>query len=431
MSGCCAAGKVKKLVFAFVSLDAIPLEPWFRKARERRAGSRCSSWTRGCSSGASRPPPSACPSCRPAGLGTDLAELGGLRHVTSPYDDGEVLIAMPALKLDAALLHVNRADHRGNVQLLGPDVYYDEWFARASDRTYVSCEELVPAMEDAYPADAQASIVERCFISGVVEIPGGAHPSSMPRLWLGREAFKAYAGAAEGPGRLGAVASRFVGANEADYLPHTAAWRRCGLPPADILMSDISLAELCIMACAEAFRGNGEVVATGVGPVPRLAAGLAKATHTPELMMTDGEAYLVEQPVPLGPRAYDARKTAGYLPFSRFFDAAVGAGGVTPWLPRPRSTASADQPFPHGRHPCPAEDPDAGVRGFPGNTICHPNSFSFPAHSPRVFVGARSIWFRASATTRRGAWRAETIPTWTSGGSSPTCVMDFGGPIMR
>jgi glutaconate CoA-transferase, subunit B len=65
-------------------------------------------------------------------------------------------------------------------------------------------------------------------------------------------------------------------------------------------MTDITLAELCIAACSEAFRGNGEIVATGVGPVPRLAASLAKLTHSPELMMTDGEAYLVEQTVQSG-----------------------------------------------------------------------------------------------------------------------------------
>lgn len=82
------------------------------------------------------------------GLGTDLAELGGLKTVQSPYADGEVLIAMPALKLDAALLHVNRSDWRGNVHIFGPDAYYDEWFARAAAKTYVSCEELVDRMED-------------------------------------------------------------------------------------------------------------------------------------------------------------------------------------------------------------------------------------------------------------------------------------------
>ena len=168
----CAAGKVKKLVFAFVSLDAIPLEPWFRKAREAgqievlELDEGMFQW--GLKAAAFGLPflPTR------VGLGTDLAELGGLKTVQSPYADGEVLIAMPALKLDAALLHVNRSDWRGNIHAFGPDVYYDEWFARAAAKTYVSCEELVDRMEDHYPAEAQANIVERAFISGVTEIPG-------------------------------------------------------------------------------------------------------------------------------------------------------------------------------------------------------------------------------------------------------------------
>lgn len=220
----CAAGKVRKLVFAFVSLDAIPLEPWFRKARE--AGSievleldeGMFQW--GLKAAAFGLPflPTR------VGLGTDLAELGGLKTVQSPYDDGpdgggETLIAMPALKLDAALLHVNRSDWRGNVQVFGPDVYYDEWFARAAARTYVSCEELVDRMEDHYPGDAQANIVERAFISGVTEIPCGAHPSSMPPHYgWDMKAFKVYTDAAKEPGVWTEVAERFVGKSEADYL---------------------------------------------------------------------------------------------------------------------------------------------------------------------------------------------------------------------
>jgi glutaconate CoA-transferase, subunit A len=215
----CAAGKVRKLVFAFVSLDAIPLEPWFRKAREAGAievlelDEGMFQW--GLKAAAFGLPflPTR------VGLGTDLAELGGLRHVQSPYDDGEVLIAMPALKLDAALLHVNRSDWRGNVQLLGADVYYDEWFAKAAAKTYVSCEELVDKMEDHYPDQAQANVFERCFVSGVTHIPCGAHPSSMPPLYgPDMKAFKAYADAARDPGEWDAVAARFVGGGEAAYL---------------------------------------------------------------------------------------------------------------------------------------------------------------------------------------------------------------------
>ncbi|GAB5487253.1 MAG: CoA transferase subunit A [Parasphingorhabdus sp.] len=215
----CAAGKVKKLVFAFVSLDAIPLEPWFRKVREAgqidvlEVDEGMFQW--GLKAAAFGLPflPTR------VGLGTDLAELGGLKTVQSPYDDGETLIAMPALKLDAALLHVNRCDHRGNVQLLGPDFYYDEWFAKAADKTYLSCEELVDKMEDHYHDDAAANIFERCFVSGVTEIACGAHPSSMPPLYgPDMKAFKSYAGAAKDPGDWNAVAEQFVGNSEDEYL---------------------------------------------------------------------------------------------------------------------------------------------------------------------------------------------------------------------
>ena len=215
----CAAGKVKKLVFAFVSLDAIPLEPWFRKAREAgeievlELDEGMFQW--GLKAAAFQLPflPTR------VGLGTDLPELGGLKTVQSPYDDGEVLLAMPALKLDAALIHVNRCDHRGNVQALGPDTYYDEWFAKAAEECFASCEELVPAMEEAWPGDAQANIVERCFITGVTEAKGGAHPTSMPPLYgPDMAALKAYAGAAKEPGDWSAVADDFVGPDEAGYL---------------------------------------------------------------------------------------------------------------------------------------------------------------------------------------------------------------------
>ncbi len=222
----CAAGKVKKLVFAFVSLDAIPLEPWFRKARETgqidvlELDEGMFQW--GLKAAAFGLPflPTR------VGLGTDLAALGGLKTVQSPYADGETLIAMPALKLDAALLHVNRSDWRGNVQLFGADVYYDEWFAKAAAKTYVSCEELVDRMEDYYPADAQANIFERCFVTGVVEIPAGAHPSAMPPIYgPDMKALKAYADAAREPGDWNAAAVQFVGAGWGCRRSYRREWR--------------------------------------------------------------------------------------------------------------------------------------------------------------------------------------------------------------
>jgi glutaconate CoA-transferase subunit B len=194
-------------------------------------------------------------------------------------------------------------------------------------------------------------------------------------------------------------------------------------------MSEVTLTELCIFACSEAFRNNGEIVATGVGPVPRLAASLAKLTHSPELMMTDGEAYLVEQPVPLGPRKYEDRKPAGYLPFSRFFDSAVWTGRrhamVTPTqLDR---FGQINLSYMGGTYQQPKTQM-LGVRGFPGNTIYHTNSFFFPAHSARVFVPGE-----VDMISGVGYNPAKRVPGGNYSGVdlrvivTNLCVMDFGG----
>lgn len=190
-----------------------------------------------------------------------------------------------------------------------------------------------------------------------------------------------------------------------------------------------TLAELCIVACSEAFRGNGEIIATGVGPVPRLAAGLAKLTHSSELMMTDGEAYLVEDPVPLGPRGYDDRKPAGYLPFSRFFDSAVWTGRrhamVTPTQIDRFGQINLSQMG--GTHKQPKTQM-LGVRGFPGNTIYHPNSFFFPAHGPRVFVEGEvdmvsGVGYNPAKRIAGGNYTAVDLRLIVTN----LCVMDFGG----
>jgi glutaconate CoA-transferase subunit B len=192
---------------------------------------------------------------------------------------------------------------------------------------------------------------------------------------------------------------------------------------------DFTLAELTIAACAEALRGNGEVIATGIGPVPRIAAGLAKLTHSPELMMTDGEAFLVEEPVPLGPRGYDDRKAAGYLPFSRFFDSAVWTGRrhamVTPT--QVDRFGQTNLSFLGGTHDKPKVQM-LGVRGFPGNSIYHTNSMFIPAHSKRVFVEGE-----VDMVSSVGYNPARRVPGANFSGVdlrliiTNLCVMDFGG----
>lgn len=194
-------------------------------------------------------------------------------------------------------------------------------------------------------------------------------------------------------------------------------------------MNGVTLAELCIFACSEAFRTHREQVATGIGPVPRIGAGLAKLTHSPGLMMTDGEAYLVEEPVPLGARGDFKPKFAGHLPFSRFFDSAVWTGRrhamVTPTQIDRFGQTNLSQLGGTHRQP---KTQMLGVRGFPGNSIYHANSMFIPAHSARVFVEAE-----VDMVSSAGYNPAKRIPGGNYSGVdlrriiTNLCVMDFGG----
>src|SRR5690606_11679881 len=105
-----------------------------------------------------------------AGLGSDLfRDNPRLRTVTSPYDDGEELVAAPALTLDAAFVHLNRADQRGNGQYLGPDPYFDDLFLAAAPtgRRFLSVEEVVPTEALAETGPPQSLLVSRLSVDGV------------------------------------------------------------------------------------------------------------------------------------------------------------------------------------------------------------------------------------------------------------------------
>lgn len=215
----CAAGKVRKLVFAFVSLDFIPLEPYFRQARQSGALEVMEIdeglMMLGLQAAGMRVPyiPTR------VGLGTDvLRHNPGLRLVPSPYD-GKDWLAMPALALDAALLHVDRADARGVCQIKGPDRYMDDLFARAAQHTYVSCDELVDSHVFEAGDEARYVFWERADTTGVVHLPGGAHPSSCAPLY-GFDAahFKAYAASAKEPDGWQRYAQQYVHCSEAEYL---------------------------------------------------------------------------------------------------------------------------------------------------------------------------------------------------------------------
>ncbi|MFF5936246.1 CoA transferase subunit A [Streptomyces sp. NPDC012508] len=172
-----AAGRIRRLVAAFTTLDSIPLEPHFRAARERgdftmtELDEAMFMW--GLHAAANRLP------FMPvrAGLGSDVMTVNPeLRTVTSPYEDGETFVAVPALRMDAAFVHLNRADRLGNGQYLGPDPYFDDLFCEAADTAYLSCERIVERF-DAGTAP-QSLLVSRHSVTGVVETPNGAHFTS-------------------------------------------------------------------------------------------------------------------------------------------------------------------------------------------------------------------------------------------------------------
>ena len=207
----CAAGKVRKLIFGFVSLDLIALDPHFRAARQAGAfevweiDEGLLQW--GLRAAAMRLPflPTR------VGMATDVMRLSKLmKTVRSPYDDGEELLAMPALRLDAALLHVTEADRRGNTVILSPDPFFDDLFARAARATYVTCDRLVDTDQICSAERARHSPFERSLVTAVAEIPYGAHPTaSVPGYGIDVDHLGLYSAAA-GPEDWQRYRSRFV-----------------------------------------------------------------------------------------------------------------------------------------------------------------------------------------------------------------------------
>ncbi|AWN25615.1 MULTISPECIES: CoA-transferase [unclassified Streptomyces] len=213
-----AAGRIRKLVAAFATLDSIPLEPHFRAARQRGAfelmeiDEAMFMW--GLHAAANRLP------FLPvrAGLGSDVLRVNpGLRTVTSPYEDGETLVAVPALRMDAALVHLNRADRLGNGQYLGPDPYFDDLFCEAADQAYLSCERLVDDFATAVP---QTLLVNRHSVTGVVEAPHGAHFTSCVPDYGRDEAFQKLYATTPWP----EFAERFLSGDEKTYQSAVQTW---------------------------------------------------------------------------------------------------------------------------------------------------------------------------------------------------------------
>lgn len=216
----CSAGKVKRVYYGFVSLDSPPFyDPWFAKARtsgsiesrEMDEGMlRC-----GLQAAAQRLP------FLPirAGLGSDVRAFWGdeLKTVRSPYGDEE-LIAMPALNLDVALVHMNLGDQRGNAAYTGIDPYFDDLFLMSAEKRLLSVEKVVSTEELVKSVPPQALLINRMMVDAVVEAPNGAHFTTAEPDYRRDEKFQRHYAEAAGSDETWAdFVKTYLSGSEADY----------------------------------------------------------------------------------------------------------------------------------------------------------------------------------------------------------------------
>lgn len=207
----CAVGKVSKVVYSFCSLDSIALEPHFRNARQAGTVSTLEldegMFLLGLQAAAWRVPflPTR------VGLGSDLMRQDEIRTVVSPYDDGEELVAAPALPLDVALVHMHRGDAGGNGQYLNVDPYFDDLFCMAATRRFMSVERVVDTDDLRTAGAVQTMRINRLMTDGVVEAPFGAHFSECVPDYGRDEAFqREYAGSAKSPEAWAAWKAKYL-----------------------------------------------------------------------------------------------------------------------------------------------------------------------------------------------------------------------------
>ncbi len=173
-------------------------------------------------------------------------------------------------------------------------------------------------------------------------------------------------------------------------------------------MSEATRAEVCVVACAEAWRGDGAILASPMGLIPSLGARLARLTFAPDLLLTDGEAYLVDAD----------GGVEGWLPYAKVFTmlaagrrhAMMGAAQIDRFGNQ-NISAIGDWKRPRAQL--------LGVRGAPGNTVNHPVSYWIPRHSPRVFTS--HVDMVCGVGYDRGARELRVVVT-------NLAVLDFGTP---
>jgi acyl CoA:acetate/3-ketoacid CoA transferase beta subunit len=188
----------------------------------------------------------------------------------------------------------------------------------------------------------------------------------------------------------------------------------------------ITRAEYCVIACAEVFRGDGEVMASAFGTAPALGARLAALTFAPDLVLTDGDAALVAGVPPLGAPPADL-VLESHMPYRKVFDVV--------WSGRRNLIMMASQIDRTGNQNISAigdwARPTAqlvGVRGAPGNTVNHPTSYWVPNHSTRSFVEQVDVVSGVGYARAGAAGPAATRFHEIRAVVSNLGVFDFGGP---
>jgi acyl CoA:acetate/3-ketoacid CoA transferase beta subunit len=188
-------------------------------------------------------------------------------------------------------------------------------------------------------------------------------------------------------------------------------------------------AEVCAVAIAECFRGDGEIVANPIGTIPMIGGRLARAAFEPDLVMTDGEAMLIAND-----EATDwpgGKIVESYNPYRSMFDVVwsgrrhviMGASQIDPFGNQNFAAIGADYAKPKAQL--------LGFRGAPGNTVNHVTSYWVPNHSPQVFVE------KVDVVTGVGYDRAASLPPSTRALHeirrvvTNLCTLDFSGPEHR
>lgn len=227
----CAAGKVRRAYYGFVSLDSAPFyDPWFSQARTTGAIEaremdegmvKC-----GLEAAAARLP------FLPirAGLGSDVLNFweGELKTVESPYADADgrtqTLVAMPALTLDAAFVHLDLADKHGNAGYTGVDPYFDDLYLGAAKRRYLQTDKLVSTEELVEALPTQRLLLNRMNVDRVVETPNGAHFTFAGEYGRDEKFQQFYVESAKDPATWEAFKARFLDVDEATYQAEVANW---------------------------------------------------------------------------------------------------------------------------------------------------------------------------------------------------------------